>query len=90
MRLSDFRDLTAAVARCRRLFDLDADSVAVDEVLAADPALAPLVRAVPGIRVPGAVDGDELAVRAVLGQQVSVAAARRVAARARSGVRQAS
>jgi AraC family transcriptional regulator, regulatory protein of adaptative response / DNA-3-methyladenine glycosylase II len=81
LRLSDFRDLTAAVARCRRLFDLDADSVAVDEVLAADPALAPLVRAVSGIRVPGAVDGDELAVRAVLGQQVSVAAARRVAAR---------
>ena len=81
LRLSDFRDLTAAVARCRRLFDLDADSVAVDEVLVADPALAPLVRAIPGIRVPGAVDGDELAVRAVLGQQVSVAAARRVAAR---------
>jgi AraC family transcriptional regulator of adaptative response / DNA-3-methyladenine glycosylase II len=81
LRLSDFRDLTAAVARCRRLFDLDADSVAVDKVLATDPALTPLVRAKPGIRVPGAVDGDELAVRAVLGQQVSVAAARRVAAR---------
>ncbi|HEY6684421.1 MAG TPA: AlkA N-terminal domain-containing protein, partial [Propionibacteriaceae bacterium] len=65
LRLSDFRDLTAAVARCRRLFDLDADSVAVDKVLATDPALTPLVRAKPGIRVPGAVDGDELAVRAV-------------------------
>jgi AraC family transcriptional regulator of adaptative response / DNA-3-methyladenine glycosylase II len=81
LRLSDFRDLTAAVARCRRLFDLDADSVAVDDVLGADPTLAALVSAMPGIRVPGAVDGDELAVRAVLGQQVSVAAASRIAAR---------
>jgi AraC family transcriptional regulator of adaptative response / DNA-3-methyladenine glycosylase II len=81
LRLTDFRDLASAVARCRRLFDLDADSVAVDDVLMAEPALTPLVRATPGIRVPGAVDGDELAVRAVLGQQVSVAAARRVAAR---------
>jgi AraC family transcriptional regulator, regulatory protein of adaptative response / DNA-3-methyladenine glycosylase II len=81
LRLTDFRDLASAVARCRRLFDLDADSVAVDAVLAAESALTPLVRATPGIRVPGAVDGDELAVRAVLGQQVSVPAARRVAAR---------
>jgi AraC family transcriptional regulator, regulatory protein of adaptative response / DNA-3-methyladenine glycosylase II len=81
LRLTDFRDLASAVARCRRLFDLDADSVAVDDVLAAESALTPLVRATPGIRVPGAVDGDELAVRAVLGQQVSVPAARRVAAR---------
>jgi AraC family transcriptional regulator of adaptative response / DNA-3-methyladenine glycosylase II len=90
LRLSDFRDLTAAVARCRRLFDLDADSVAVDEVLAADPALAPLVRAVPGIRVPGAVDGDELAVRAVLGQQVSGGSRPAGSGAPRSGVRQAS
>jgi AraC family transcriptional regulator, regulatory protein of adaptative response / DNA-3-methyladenine glycosylase II len=79
LRLADPRDLPSAVARCRRLFDLDADSAAVDDVLAADPALAPLVKAVPGHRVPGAVDGDELAVRAILGQQVSVAAARRLA-----------
>ncbi|HSV66269.1 MAG TPA: AlkA N-terminal domain-containing protein [Mycobacteriales bacterium] len=76
VRLADLRDLTAAVQRCRRLFDLDADPAAVGTVLAADPALAPLVAARPGMRVPGAADGFELAVRAVLGQQVSVAAAR--------------
>ena len=81
LRLADPRDLASAVARCRRLFDLDADSAAVDEVLAADPALAPLARETPGRRVPGAVDGDELAVRAVLGQQISVTAARRLAER---------
>ena len=81
LRLSDLRDLAAAVQRCRRLLDLDADPVAVNEALAADPALAPLVRATPGRRVPGAVDGAELAVRAVLGQQVSVAGARTLAGR---------
>jgi AraC family transcriptional regulator of adaptative response / DNA-3-methyladenine glycosylase II len=81
LRLADPRDLASAVARCRRLFDLDADSAAVDEVLATDQALAPLVSAAPGRRVPGAVDGDELAVRSVLGQQVSVAAARNLAGR---------
>jgi AraC family transcriptional regulator of adaptative response / DNA-3-methyladenine glycosylase II len=81
LRLSDLRDLAAAVQRCRRLLDLDADPVAVDEALAADPLLAPLVRRAPGRRVPGAVDGAELAVRAVLGQQVSVAGARTLAGR---------
>jgi len=81
LRLSDARDLTATVAHCGRLLDLDTDPVAVDAVLAADPALAPLVAAAPGVRVPGAVDGAELAVRAVLGQQVSVAAARGLAGR---------
>jgi len=81
LRLSDLRDLAAAVQRCRRLLDLDADPIAVDEALAADPALAPLVRRAPGRRVPGAVDGAELAVRAVLGQQVSVAGARTLAGR---------
>ncbi|MHB1801642.1 MAG: AlkA N-terminal domain-containing protein [Actinomycetes bacterium] len=74
-------DLAAAVARTRRLLDLDADPQAVDAQLGADPLLAPLVSRVPGRRVPGHVDGDELAVRAVLGQQVSVAGARRLAAR---------
>jgi AraC family transcriptional regulator of adaptative response / DNA-3-methyladenine glycosylase II len=63
------------------VFDLDADPVAVDETLAADPLLEDAVRRHPGIRVPGAVDGFELAVRAVLGQQVSVRAARTFAAR---------
>ena len=81
LRLSDLRDLAAAVQRCRRLLDLDADPVAVDDALAADPLLAPLVRRAPGRRVPGAVDGGELAVRAVLGQQVSVAGARTLAGR---------
>ncbi len=74
LRLADPRDLGPAVARLRRLLDLDADPVAVDEVLGADPALAPHVAAVPGIRVPGTVDGFETALRAVLGQQVSLAA----------------
>lgn len=81
LRLADLRDLAAAVARCRRLLDLDADPVAVDERLARDPALAPAVAATPGRRVPGAVDGFELAVRAVIGQQVSVVAARTVLGR---------
>ncbi len=61
--------------RCRRLLDVDADPAVIDAALAADDLLAPLVRARPGLRVPGSYDGFELAVRAVLGQQVSVAAA---------------
>jgi AraC family transcriptional regulator of adaptative response / DNA-3-methyladenine glycosylase II len=81
LRLADLRDLTAAVQRCRRLLDLDADPAAPTKVLGGDPLLAPLVRAAPGLRLPGAVDGAELAVRAVLGQQVSVLAARTAAAR---------
>lgn len=78
VRLADVRDLSPAVARCRRLLDLDADPVAVDAALAADPALAASVAGQPGVRVPRAVDGFELAVRAVVGQQVSVAGARTV------------
>ena len=79
--LDDLRDVTAAVQRCRRLLDLDADPVAVSGFLARDDMLGPLVLACPGRRSPGHVDGDELALRAVLGQQVSVAAARRLGAR---------
>jgi AraC family transcriptional regulator of adaptative response / DNA-3-methyladenine glycosylase II len=79
--LADLRDLPTATSRCRRLLDLDADPVAVDDQLAADPLLAPLVAAAPGRRVPRTVDGVEFAVRAVLGQQVSTAAARTHAAR---------
>ena len=63
-----------AVQRCRLLLDLDADPIAVDGLLGTDPLLAPFVAAAPGRRVPGHVDGAELAARAVLGQQVSVAA----------------
>jgi AraC family transcriptional regulator of adaptative response / DNA-3-methyladenine glycosylase II len=81
LRLTDVRDLAVAVQRCRRLLDLDADPVAVAAALGADPVLRPLVAAAPGRRVPGHVDGAELAVRAVLGQQVTVAAARTLAAR---------
>ncbi|GEL24483.1 putative 3-methyladenine DNA glycosylase AlkA [Pseudonocardia sulfidoxydans NBRC 16205] len=76
LRPTDPRDLGPAVARLRRLLDLDADPVAVDEVLGADPALAPSVAGAPGVRVPGAVDAFELAMRTLLGQQVSVAGAR--------------
>jgi AraC family transcriptional regulator of adaptative response / DNA-3-methyladenine glycosylase II len=79
--LEDLRDLTAAVRRLRRLFDLDADPVAVVRALGADPVLGASVAALPGLRTPGHVDGDELAFRAVLGQQVSVAGARTIAGR---------
>ena len=79
--LADLRDLAAAVNRCRAVLDLDADPQAVVTVLGMDPLLAPLVRRTPGTRVPGAADGAELAVRAILGQQVSVVSARRTAAR---------
>jgi AraC family transcriptional regulator of adaptative response / DNA-3-methyladenine glycosylase II len=81
LELEQLRDLSAAVQRCRALLDLDADPMAVGDVLSADEALRPLVRARPGTRVPGAVDGFELAVRAILGQQVSVAAATKLVAR---------
>ncbi len=81
LRLSDQRDLTTAVSRCRQLLDLDADPVAVLEALGGDPLVGALVGASPGRRVPGAVDGFELAVRAVIGQQVSVAGACTVAGR---------
>jgi AraC family transcriptional regulator of adaptative response / DNA-3-methyladenine glycosylase II len=77
--LADLRDVTAAVQRCRRLLDLDADPLAVSAHFAADPVIGPLAAAGPGRRSIGAIDGDEIAVRAVLGQQVSVAAGRRLA-----------
>ncbi len=79
--LSDLRDVTAAVQRCRRLLDLDADPCAISAFFAGDPVLGPLAAGCPGRRAIGAVDGNEIAIRAVLGQQVSVAAARRLAAR---------
>lgn len=71
----DLRDLTVAVNRLRRLADLDADPIAVDAALSADPRLAPLVTAAPGIRIPGGVDGYETLIRTMAGQQISVAAA---------------
>jgi AraC family transcriptional regulator, regulatory protein of adaptative response / DNA-3-methyladenine glycosylase II len=79
--LTDLRDLAIAISRCRRLLDLDADPVAVAELLREDTVLAPLVRKAPGRRVPRTVDPTEFAVRVVLGQQVSTTAARTHAAR---------
>ncbi|MBE3008860.1 DNA-3-methyladenine glycosylase 2 family protein [Microbispora sp. NEAU-D428] len=85
VRTTETHRLSRLVARCRRLLDLDADPGAVREILGGT-SLAPLVAARPGLRVPGAYDGFELAVRAVVGQQISVAGARtllgRIAARA--------
>jgi AraC family transcriptional regulator of adaptative response / DNA-3-methyladenine glycosylase II len=79
--LADVRDLSTAISRCRWLLDLDADPVAVDDLLRQDEALAGLVDKDPGRRVPRTVDGAELAIRAMLGQQVSTAAARTTAGR---------
>ncbi len=81
IRLDDFRDLAAAIARCRRLLDLDADPEAVVDALGADADLSALVAKAPGQRIPRTVDEQELALRVVLGQQVSVKAARTHAAR---------
>ena len=80
---------SSLIPLARRLLDLDADPAEIDVALSSDPALRPLVRATPGIRVPGSADGFELAVRAILGQQVSVRAARTFAGRiaAASGTR---
>ena len=80
-RLPRLRGVGQVVSRCRQLLDLDADACAISAVLAADGLLAPLVAARPGLRVPGTYDGFELVVRAVLGQQVSVLAARTLAGR---------
>ena len=79
--LDDLRDLTTAVARCRQLCNLDSDPIAVDEALSKDPLLRRVVGGVPGMRVPGAADGFELAIRAVVGQQVSVTGASTIAGR---------
>ena len=79
--LSDLRDVTAAVQRCRRLLDLDADPSAISGFFRDDPLIGPLAAGCPGRRAVGAVDGNEIAIRAVLGQQVSVAAARQLGAR---------
>ena len=79
VRLENLKALPTIIARIRRVFDLAADPVAIGAHLSRDPALAPLVAIRPGLRVPGAWDGFELAVRAVLGQQITVSAATRLA-----------
>ncbi len=81
LQLDAVADLTSAVRQCRRLLDLDADPTSVTEVLARDRHLANAVKKHPGLRAPGAVDGTELAMQAVLGQQVSLTAARTLATR---------
>jgi AraC family transcriptional regulator, regulatory protein of adaptative response / DNA-3-methyladenine glycosylase II len=81
LELADMRDLSAAVSRCRSLLDLDADPQAIDKSLSADGTLRRVVRKAPGRRVPGSVDGFELACRSVIGQQISLDAARTLTAR---------
>ena len=81
LRLESMADLTSAVRQCRRLLDLDADPISVAEVLSRDRRLSPIVKKRPGLRAPGAVDGTELAIQAILGQQVSLTAARTLALR---------
>ena len=80
-RLDAIADLSTLVARVRRLFDLDADSRAIDDALAGDEVLAPLVKVLPGIRLPGTLDAEEALIRTLVGQQISVAAARTVLGR---------
>ena len=87
VRLPNLRSLPAIIARVRRVFDLAADPLAIGAHLGQDPVLAPLVAARPGLRVPGAWDGFELAVRAILGQQITVSAATRLAGKLVSSYR---
>jgi AraC family transcriptional regulator of adaptative response / DNA-3-methyladenine glycosylase II len=81
IRFPKVRALPAVIARIRRVFDLTADPGLIGAHLSQDPVLAPLVAARPGLRAPGAWDGFELAVRAILGQQITVTAARGLAAK---------
>jgi len=81
LKLTQLADLAPAVERCRRLLDADADPVGIDAALRTDPMMAGRVAAAPGVRLPGAVDGPEILIRALLGQQISVAAARTAAGR---------
>jgi AraC family transcriptional regulator, regulatory protein of adaptative response / DNA-3-methyladenine glycosylase II len=81
VQVDELRNLNMLVQRCRQLFDLDADPIAIERILGSDPLLGPLVTSRPGLRITGAFSGFEMAVRAILGQQVSVAGARTLAAR---------
>lgn len=81
VRFPQLSALSTIITRIRRMFDLSAEPGAIAEVLSSDPILAPLVKARPGLRVPGAWDGFEIAVRAVLGQQITVKGATRLAGR---------
>lgn len=81
IRLPKLQALPSVIARIRRLFDLSADPTLIGAHLSQDPHLAPLIAAKPGLRAPGAWDGFELAVKAILGQQITVTAARGLGAR---------
>ncbi len=81
MELADLRDTGVAVERSRRMLDLDADPLAIDQLLSTDPVLEPMIAATPGLRLPGQFDGFEVLVRAIVGQQISVAGARTVLGR---------
>lgn len=81
LRLTDLRDLTAAISRCRSLLDLDADPIAVDAHLCGDAHLGRLVAETPGVRIPGSTDPQALALRVILGQQISTARAAELGAR---------
>jgi AraC family transcriptional regulator, regulatory protein of adaptative response / DNA-3-methyladenine glycosylase II len=81
VRLPRLNVLPVIIAQVRRQFDLGAEPAAITAALSCDPVLAPLVQARPGLRVPGAWDGFEIAVRAVLSQQITVKAATRLAGR---------
>ena len=81
IRFPKLKALPAVIARIRRVFDLTADPALIEAHLSQDPALAPLIAARPGLRAPGAWDGFEMAVRAILGQQITVTAARGLAAK---------
>jgi|TARA_Y100000310_G_scaffold345344_1_gene463967 AraC family transcriptional regulator of adaptative response / DNA-3-methyladenine glycosylase II len=81
IRLAESKHLIRIVERIKRLFDLSADSAEIARCLQRDPGLKPLVQANPGLRIPGGWDGYEIAVRTIIGQQVSVAGANTTAAR---------
>jgi AraC family transcriptional regulator of adaptative response / DNA-3-methyladenine glycosylase II len=86
VRFTRLDQLPAIITRVRRMFDLSADPAAIARALSSDPKLAPLVADRPGLRVPGGWDGFEIAVRAVLGQQITVKAAKRLATRLVSAI----
>ncbi|PBB08905.1 DNA-3-methyladenine glycosylase [Kocuria sp. WRN011] len=85
-RVTELQDLPVLMSRVRRLFDLDADPVAVDTALASLPAIQSLVAALPGVRVAGCMDPHELLIRTMIGQQISVAAARTILTRITTGL----
>lgn len=85
-RVTEMQDLPVLMSRVRQLFNLDADPVAVDTTLTSLPAARPLIAALPGVRVAGCMDPHELLIRTMIGQQISVAAARTILTRITTGL----